>query len=81
MLTAYLKVALRRARYELLSDDGSFYGEIPDCPGVYSNATTLEACRDELEQALEDWVLFRVHRHLELPEFDGISLAVKEVAI
>ena len=81
MLTDYLKAAMRRARYELLADDGSFYGEITGCDGVYSNATTLEACRDELAEVLEDWVLFRIHRHLPLPELDGVNLTAKEVAL
>jgi predicted RNase H-like HicB family nuclease len=80
MLIDYLKAAMQRARYELLADDGTFYGEIPGCEGVYANATTLEACRDELAEVLEDWVLFRIHRQLPLPELDGINLIVKEVA-
>lgn len=78
MLTAYLKAAMRRARYEVLPDDGSFYGEIPDCQGVYSTSKTLENCRDELEEVLEDWVFFRIHRHLPMPVLDGIELTVKE---
>jgi hypothetical protein len=28
MLLDYLKAAMRHARYEIFSDDGSFYGEI-----------------------------------------------------
>ena len=67
MLTSYLRAAMRRARYEILSDDSSFYGEIPGFQGVYGNADTLEACREELEEALEEWILFRVSRNLSLP--------------
>lgn len=80
MLSNYLQSALRRARYEILEDDSRFYGEIPDCPGVYAVAATLEACRDELAEVLEEWVLFRVSRNLPLPILDGIELAVREVA-
>ncbi|MBK9091165.1 MAG: type II toxin-antitoxin system HicB family antitoxin [Holophagales bacterium] len=80
MLSSYLQSALRRARYEILEDDSRFYGEIPDCPGVYAVATTLEECRDELAEVLEEWVLFRVSRNLPLPILDGIELAVREVA-
>ncbi len=36
MLTAYIRAALRRARYEILPDDGMFYGEIPGFEGVYA---------------------------------------------
>lgn len=53
MLRSYLQAALHQARYELLDDDGSFYGEIPDCQGVFANAATLEECRQQLEEVLE----------------------------
>lgn len=81
MLTDYLKAALRHARYEKLPDDDSYYGEIPECNGVYATAGTLEDCRDELEEVLEEWVLFSLYRNLPLPLIDGIELAVKEQAV
>ena len=80
MLLEYIQAALRHAKYEILSDDGSYYGEIPECNGVYANASTLEDCREELREVLEEWVLFRVHRNLPLPEINGIVLSIKEVA-
>jgi predicted RNase H-like HicB family nuclease len=80
MLLEYIDAALRHARYEILKDEGTYYGEIPECNGVYANAATLEACREELREVLEEWVLFRVHRHLSLPIIDGIELTIKEVA-
>jgi predicted RNase H-like HicB family nuclease len=80
MLTKYIQATMQQAKYEILSDDGSFYGEIPDFDGVYSNAKTLEACREELEEVLEDWILFRVSRTLPLPVVAGIELTIKEVA-
>ncbi len=78
MLTQYLKSALRKAHYEILPDNGQYYGEITECNGVYATAATLEGCRDELEEVLEEWVLFRVHRNLTLPVIDGVELTVKE---
>ena len=80
MLTHYIRAALNQATYEILPDDGTFYGEIPVCQGVYANAETLEACRDELEEVLEEWILFRVHKNLSLPVIDTISLKIQEVA-
>lgn len=73
MLREYLKAAMNHARYEILADDGSFYGEIPVCNGVYSNTKTLESCRDELEEVLEEWVLFRIHKGLSLPIIEEIN--------
>ena len=78
MLTKYLEAAMRRARYEILTDDGSVYGEIPRCRGVYANANTVEQCRTALEAALEDWLFFRIHRHLPLPKIGGIELKVRK---
>jgi predicted RNase H-like HicB family nuclease len=71
---------MRQAKYEILPDDGTFYGEIPGFQGVYANADTLEACREELEEVLEEWILFRVSKNLALPAVDGIELTIKEVA-
>jgi predicted RNase H-like HicB family nuclease len=80
MLTDYIRAAMRKARYEILPDDGTFYGEIPGFDGVYANADTLESCREELEEILEEWILLRVFKHLPLPAVDGIDLTIKEVA-
>ena len=80
MLTAYIRAAMGKAKYEILSDDGTFYGEIPGFQGVYATAGTLEACREELESTLEDWVLFRISRNLPLPEAGGLKLEIVEVA-
>jgi predicted RNase H-like HicB family nuclease len=80
MLTKYVQGAMRKAKYEILSDDNSFYGEIPGFDGVYANSDALEECREELEEVLEEWVLFRVSRNLSLPVVDGIELTIKEVA-
>jgi predicted RNase H-like HicB family nuclease len=67
MLTRDIQSAMRRAKYEILPDDNTFYGEIPGFAGVYANASTLEACRDELAEVLEEWILFRVSKNLPLP--------------
>jgi predicted RNase H-like HicB family nuclease len=80
MLTQYIDSAMKRAHYEILEDDKSYYGEVKECEGVYANASTLEDCRKELEQTLEDWILFRVSEKLDLPKLDGIDLSIKEVA-
>ncbi len=80
MLTSYLRAAMHKAKYEILSDDGMFYGEIPGFSGVYANTETLESCREELEEVLEEWLLFRIAKNLPLPTVDGIELVIKEVA-
>ena len=78
MLTEYIRAAMKKARYEILPDDNTFYGEILGFDGVYANADTLEACRDELEEVLEEWIFLRIFRHLPLPVVDGMELVIKE---
>ncbi|MCX7011007.1 MAG: type II toxin-antitoxin system HicB family antitoxin [Candidatus Sumerlaeota bacterium] len=80
MLTSYIQAAMRHATYKILSDDGTFYGEIPECRGVWANASTLEACREELQEVLEEWILFCTHKNIPLPVIDGLEFAVKETA-
>jgi len=78
MLTNYIQAAMHQAKYEILGDDGSFYGEIPGVQGVWANASTLEDCREELQSALEDWILVRIADRQPLPIVDGIELVIKE---
>lgn len=80
MLSEYIGGALRKAHYEIIADDGSFYGEIPGFDGVFANAPTLEDCREELREVLEEWILFRVSRNLALPPVDGRELTIRAIA-
>jgi predicted RNase H-like HicB family nuclease len=80
MLTKYIQAAMHQAKYKILSDDDSFYGEIVGFQGVWANRDTLETCREELAEVLEEWILLRVSRNLPLPIVDGIELSIKEVA-
>jgi len=80
MLSQYIQAAMRQAKYEILSDDKSYYGEIPDFQGVYANAETLEDCRNELAEVLEEWIFFRLSRNLSLPVVNGLRLAIEKVA-
>jgi predicted RNase H-like HicB family nuclease len=74
MLTAYIRAAMQRATYEKLGG-GSYYGEIPGLQGVWADAPTLEACRDELQEVLEDWLLLGLRLGHPLPVIEGIDLA------
>ena len=79
MLTEYFDAAMRHAHYELM-EDVDFWGEIPEFDGLWGSGKTLEACRDALRSALEDWVLVGVALHHELPVVDGLGIPIPEVA-
>jgi hypothetical protein len=39
----------------------------------------LEKCRKELEETLEEWILFRIHKNLSIPVVDKIGIPKKEL--
>ena len=73
MLTKYIDTAMRAAEYKILSDDGSYYGEIPRLQGVWANADTLEECRDELQSGLEDWTMFKLELGQTIPDVASVG--------
>ena len=77
MIRQYVEEALRRARYEKL-EDGTYYAEVPRLRGVLATAPTLEGCRNELAETIEEWVLVRVARGLDVPPFGKIVVRVKK---
>jgi predicted RNase H-like HicB family nuclease len=74
MLIKYIEAAMHRATYELLEDDKTFYGRIPECQGVWANAQTLEACRDQLQEVLEGWIILGLRLGHTLPAINQIDL-------
>lgn len=61
MLTQFITKQLRNAHYKLLKD-GTYFGEIPGLKGVWANAGTLEDCREQLREVLEEWIILKI-RH------------------
>ncbi|MCK4488138.1 MAG: type II toxin-antitoxin system HicB family antitoxin [Desulfobacterales bacterium] len=73
MISAYIERAMSKAIYEKL-EDGSYWGEIPQCPGTNACKPTLRECQEELRSVLEDWILLSFQDGDELPVIDGIDL-------
>jgi predicted RNase H-like HicB family nuclease len=77
MLITYIHSAMRLAKYEIL-EGRQYYGEIPGFNGVWAQADNLEACREELQSALEDWLVLGLRMGHKLPVVDGIQLIPAE---
>ena len=74
MLTEYIRAAMSRARYKIL-DDGTYFGEISGLQGVWANAKTLEVCRDELQEVLEDWLIVKLRHGDPIPRIGRVQLS------
>jgi predicted RNase H-like HicB family nuclease len=78
MLSAYIAKALEHATFEG-PEDGRWYGEIPNCPGVWATGESKEECRRELQEVLEGWLILKLRDNdPDIPIIDGISLNVVE---
>ena len=73
MITAYIKAAMRQAKYELM-ENGRWFASIPVCPGCWADGEEIESCREELESVLEDWILIGIRYGDSLPVIAGLDL-------
>ena len=79
MLIDYIKAAMRQAKYEQM-ENGRYFGRIPVCRGAWGEGNILEECRDDLEGALQDWIVVKLRFADKLPVVDGISLNLRKPA-
>lgn len=73
MLIPYIQAAMREAHYELM-ENGRFFGHIPACEGCWAEGATLEECRENLEAALQDWIIIGLRLGHTLPVIGGINI-------
>jgi len=74
MLASYIDKAIEQAVYEIIEDEGTYWGEIPDLQGVWARHSTLVGCQRELREALSDWLALRLRLGLPIPVVAGIDL-------
>ncbi len=74
MIVQYIQKAMEKAHYEIIDDEEPYYGEIPECQGVWATGKTLEECRQNLEEVLEGWIVVRLQRGLNLPSIEGVAI-------
>lgn len=67
MIREYIKAALERAKYEIITDEEPYYGEVPELEGVWATGKTLEECRKNLIEVIEGWLVVRLKRGLPIP--------------
>ena len=77
MISQYVGEALHCARYDKL-EDGTFCGEVARLRGVIAVGDTLEICRTQLAEVVEEWILVRVARGLSVPALGGVRIQVKK---
>ena len=79
MLTEYLNAALKKAEYKKI-DDGTWYADIPGFIGVWANADSVEGCRSELREVLEEWLILKIRDEDLIPTINGFGIHIKQEA-
>lgn len=80
MLFDYIQKALETAEYKKL-DDGTWLTEIPGFQGVWANGHTVEECRKELQEVLEEWILLKIKDNEPIPKLEGVEIRFKEIVM
>jgi predicted RNase H-like HicB family nuclease len=80
MLTDYINAAMAIAHYEILPDSEGYFGRIHGLQGVWASAPTLEECRRQLKEVLEEWIILGLQKGHYIPAVGNIDLNMKEVA-
>lgn len=77
MILEYITKALEKSSYKKL-EDGTWFAEIPDFEGVWANASNVEACRKELVEVLEEWLILKLRDKEPIPPLEGVNLKIIE---
>lgn len=77
MFLKYCEAALKRTQYKQL-EDNSWFAEIEGFEGVWGNGDTVEECRTDLLEVLEEWILLKLRDGDRLPIVDGLELKIIE---
>ncbi|MEQ8170105.1 MAG: type II toxin-antitoxin system HicB family antitoxin, partial [Candidatus Eremiobacterota bacterium] len=80
MILEYIQAAMDNARYKNL-EDGTWFADIPDFRGVWANGQSVEICRKELIEVLEEWIILKLKDKDFLPVLRDIDINIKEVEV
>jgi predicted RNase H-like HicB family nuclease len=61
-------------------EDGTYVAEVPDLRGVLATGATLEACRANLGEVIEEWALVRISQGLPVPPLGDVTVAIKHAS-
>ncbi len=78
MLVEYIQGALEKAEYKKLENE-TWFAEIPGFEGVWANGKTVEECRKELVEVLEEWLILKLRDTDPIPLVKGYKIDIKKV--
>ena len=74
MLIQYIQAALEHAKYEIIDDEEPYFGEVPELQGVWASGKTLEECRNNLEEVVDEWIVIRLKNGMAIPPIGFLNI-------
>jgi len=74
MLTKYIQAAMRRAKYEIIEDDKSCFGHVPELKACGRTPRPWRRAGKNSRKFLEVWITFGIASHHSFPILDGIEI-------
>jgi predicted RNase H-like HicB family nuclease len=74
MFSEYIGSALEKAQYKVIDDEYPYFAEVPDLDGVWATGKSIEDCRKELIEVIEEWIVARLQRGLSIPAINGQTI-------
>ena len=75
MFSEYIQAALEHAEYDTL-ENGSHLVTVQGLQGVIAIGDTIEECRKDLIEVIEEWIAIRLQRGFAIPAIDGLMIDV-----
>ena len=74
MFAEYIQAALEMAEYEVIDNPEPFYAHVPGLVGVWATGKTVEDCRKELIEVIEEWIVAKLQWGQPIPPMGGLTI-------
>jgi predicted RNase H-like HicB family nuclease len=74
MFAEYIQAALEKAEYEVIDNPEPFYAHVPGLVGVWATGKTVEDCRKELIEVIEEWIVAKLQWGQPIPPMGGLTI-------
>jgi predicted RNase H-like HicB family nuclease len=76
MFAEYIQAALERAEYEIIDNPDPYYAHVPGLVGVWATGKTLEECRKELIEVIEEWIVAKIQWGQPITPMGGLTISM-----
>ena len=77
LIDRYVRIAVAKARVEVLEDGSGWFAEVPNFKGVWAEGASEEEALKDLATTLRSWVVLKMRQgHADIPPLDDIYLSL-----